>query len=88
MSRSLRHIRVLPTTDGWVQITVRDSREASKVGRYWNALRHFLVTDDDSRLKAFLGKSIIDAKGREIPLFTDARELRRRARQADNDGEA
>jgi hypothetical protein len=39
-------------------IETRDSRIASQIGRYWNAVKHYLNTGETSALKEFRGKEI------------------------------
>jgi hypothetical protein len=56
---------------------VRDSRQASQVAEYWNAVHRYLETGDDSALRKFRRKRITDAKGTRVPLLTDLDELDR-----------
>jgi hypothetical protein len=79
--RSDRLLRVLkvPDRQGTREVTVRGSRQASFLGKYWAALQRYLETGDASRLEKFKGKSITDANGAVIPLLTDRVELNRSA---------
>ena len=56
-------VLVLPTPSGLAEIATRDSRVATMVGEYWNAVHVFLQTGDDAELARFRGKHIIDARG-------------------------
>ena len=55
-----------------VSIEVRDSRTASKIGRYHNAVKKYLETGDDTELKKFEDTKIRDAQGNTHTLETDA----------------
>ncbi|HEY1866745.1 MAG TPA: hypothetical protein VGG70_00520 [Candidatus Cybelea sp.] len=68
---------VIPTPDGLAEIATRDSRAATIVGEYWNAVDAYLATGDETELKRFRGVSIIDAQGNVVPLLTDTAELER-----------
>jgi len=63
-------MRVL-TIGGVEFVDVRDPVERSTVGGYWNAVRHYLSTGDDSRLWGFEGESI---GGRRLETDLDAIE--------------
>ncbi len=72
----LRVLR-LPDRRGMREIAFDDSREASVVGKYWDAVGLYLQTGDASRLRAFRGKSVWDADGKRFGLLTDLAELDR-----------
>jgi hypothetical protein len=76
-----RLLRVLayPTREGLEEIAVRDSREASQLAKYWDALQKYLQTGDASALQKFWGVQIKDASGRPRPLLTNLQELNRLA---------
>ena len=74
--RLLRLLKI-PSADGMREIAVRSSRQATSLGKYWNAVHRYLETGDASRLEKFRGKSIKDAEGVEIPLPTGRAELNR-----------
>jgi hypothetical protein len=59
------------------EIAVRDSRQATILGRYWAAVQKYLQTGDSSALNKFRGKRITDASGKRVPLLTDLTELDR-----------
>jgi hypothetical protein len=63
--------------DGRVDVATRNFREASKAGKHSSAVERYLVTGDDSALRRFKGKYIIDAQGNRIALLTDTDELDR-----------
>jgi hypothetical protein len=77
--KSDRLLRVLPlpSPEGLIDIGVPDSQQASVIGHYWNAVDAYIHTGDESSLKRFHGKYIIDADGKKIPLMTDTHELDR-----------
>lgn len=59
--RLLRVIR-LPTKSGVVELEIRDSRSASKIGEYMNAVRTYLETGDASALRRFRHQSVTSGK--------------------------
>jgi hypothetical protein len=67
------------TDAGQVEIVVSNSRDARRIALYHNALRRFLVSGDDSRLKKFAGKSV-RADGGSYRFVTDHRAINRLAR--------
>ncbi len=76
-SDRLLRILVIPTRQGLAEITVNDSREASRLGRYSAAVERYLQTGEASALREFRGKHIINASGKRVPLLTDLHELDR-----------
>jgi hypothetical protein len=76
-SDTLLRALVIPTPEGLTEIATRDSRSASMIAEYSNAVQLFLQTGDDSQLRKFRGKSVIDANGNRVPLMTDLDELER-----------
>jgi hypothetical protein len=72
--RLLRMMSIL-TPKGRSQTSVRDSRQASMLGRYWAAVQRYLQTGDDSALHEFQGKKITDASRKRHPLITDLNQL-------------
>ncbi|HET6274550.1 MAG TPA: hypothetical protein VFE16_01265 [Candidatus Cybelea sp.] len=68
---------IIPAPGGITEIATRDSRSASIVAEYANAVQVFLQTGDNSELRPFRGEHIIDAEGNRIPLLTDLDELER-----------
>ncbi len=50
--RLMRLMR-FPTKDGIIEIEIRDSRSATKLGNYWNAVREYLATGNTQQLKQF-----------------------------------
>jgi hypothetical protein len=72
--RLLRILSVL-TPKGRSEIAVRDSRQASLLGKYWAAVQKYLQTGDDSALREFQGKRIVDASRRRHSLITDLHQL-------------
>jgi hypothetical protein len=76
-SDRLLRILVVPTPDGLREIAVRDSRQASKLAEYWDAVQWYLQKGDESELRKFHGKQIKDAAGEPIRLLTNREELDR-----------
>lgn len=72
-----RIARVMAINENWreVHITVKDSRHATTIGKYQNAVRRFLETGDASILKPFKGKRVRDADGNLHTLDTDPESL-------------
>jgi hypothetical protein len=75
--RLLRQMRFL-TGEGPTVLPVRDSRSASRIARYMNAVDHYLRTGDDNQLRRFRGKGIWVEK-RFRPFITDLDALDRLA---------
>lgn len=70
---------VLLTRQGQITVTVRNSRDATRIARYHNALRRYLLTGDDSALQRFSGKSI-RAGGKTYEFLVDHDAINRLAR--------
>lgn len=75
----LLRVLVMPSNKGLIEIAVSDSREASLLGEYWNAVDRFLRTGDSSGLQQLRKKRITDAGGKKIRLLTNLEELNRQA---------
>lgn len=75
--RLARRLRFL-TPRGITEVTVRNSRTASRIAAYWSAVDHYLKTGDASRLRPFRGKSVRFEKLGH-PFVTDPRTLSRLA---------
>ena len=73
----LLRVLAVASRKGLREIGVRDSRQASLLGRYWTAVERYRDTGDASVLREFRGKYIIDASGKRVPLLTNPRELDR-----------
>lgn len=75
--RISRPVRLL--ADGGVFVVeVRDSRTASRVARYWNAVDRFLKTGDENVLREFKGRSFF-SRGTQHQFLTDVASLQRLA---------
>lgn len=59
--RLLRILR-FPTREGVIDLEVRDSRSASLIGEYWNAVAKSVATGDSRDLRRFRGKSVRSGK--------------------------
>ena len=64
-------------------VTVQGFDEASRAGKYHNAVGHFVRTNDYDAIEPFEGQGLTDHKGRFHPFETDPNELHRYA-TADN----
>jgi hypothetical protein len=71
----LLRVLVIPSSDGLREVAVRDSRTASKIAGYSEAVHRFLQTGDDSKLRTFRRLRIRDPAGNRIKLLTDKQEL-------------
>jgi hypothetical protein len=76
-SDRLLRLLMVPTHEGPREIAVRDSREASLLGKYWSAVHRYLATGNSYELEKFQGKNVVDAEGQRVALLTDVRELDR-----------
>jgi len=78
-TKSDRLLRVLflPTEYGTREVATRDSRQASKVAEYWDAVQGYLQRGDKSALRNFRGVRIRAASGESISLLTEPEELDR-----------
>jgi hypothetical protein len=75
----LLRVLVIPTPKGRSEIAVRDSRDASVIGEYWDAVEAYRGKGDESKLRHFQGKRVRDASGKLVRLLTDTEELDRLA---------
>jgi hypothetical protein len=75
----LLRVLALPTRKGVREVALRDSRQASVVGKYWDAVQKYLRTGDESSLKQFRRKRIVDTNKKHIRFITDADQLDRLA---------
>ena len=78
-SRPTPHDRIprtlnVVTPEGTRPVTVRDSRTASRIAQYMNAVRTYSNTGDSSALARFRGKSF-QAAGVTYPFITDPAKL-------------
>jgi hypothetical protein len=73
----LLRVLMVPSAEGPREIAVRDSRQASTLGEYWNAVHRYLATGETLGIKKFDGKHVINAEGQQVALLTDLRELDR-----------
>jgi len=73
----LLRVLVIPKRKGLSEIGVRDSRQASLLGRFWTAVDRYRDTGDGSALREFRGQHIVDASGKRVRLLTNLPELDR-----------
>lgn len=71
-SDTLLRVLTIPTPEGNREIAIRDSRQATALGKYWAAVRKYLQTGDASGIAKFRRKRITDASGKKIPLVLDS----------------
>lgn len=76
-SDDLLRVLNMAGTDGVREVAVRGSKRASLVAKYSAAVDRYIQTGDETRLKAFIGKSVKSAEGVEISFLTDTTELKR-----------
>ena len=71
---------LVPTPDGLITLDVRDSRTASKIAAYHNAVKVYLDTGDDTGLRRFSGRRGGVTVGKQFyPFVTDTSILDRLA---------
>lgn len=73
----LLRVMTVPTANGKTEIVLPDSRQATLLAKYWNAVHRYLNTGDAAGLEEFHGKKITDANGNGFLLITDPAELKR-----------
>jgi len=73
----LLRILVILTEQGLSEIAIRDSRQASQLAKYWDAVQRYLETGDSSGIRRIRRKYITDANGKRIPLLKNLDELNR-----------
>ena len=66
---------IVVSENGPVEVATRNFREASKAGKHSSAVERYLETGDDSALRRFRGKYIIDAQGNRVALLIDTDDL-------------
>jgi uncharacterized protein YaaR (DUF327 family) len=59
------------------EVALRDSRQASQIAEYANAVQKYLQTGDDSALRKLKRRSITDATGKRVRLLMDLEEIDR-----------
>lgn len=74
---NLLRVLVMPTSEGLREVAVRDSRQASLLGRYWAAVQRYLETGDAAALRKIRRKTITDSEGKRVRLIKDLAELDR-----------
>lgn len=86
-TRSDRVQRYLQTYEHGTRrsVLVTDSRTATLLSRYANAVGHYLDTGDASRVRSFEGRTYRDARGRVHTFETDPSKLRAAAERSEAD---
>ena len=68
----LLRILVIPGKKGLREVATRDSRQASIIGKYWNAVERAIGPEnDDTELRNFRPKTVTDAAGSRVRLLTN-----------------
>lgn len=76
----LLRVLVIPSRKGLREIATRDSRQASLIGAYWNAVERALGPSSDATLlRKLRPKYVKDVNGKRIRLLTNLEELKRQA---------
>jgi hypothetical protein len=73
----LLRMLVMPGPDGLIEVAVKDSKQASLIGRYSDAVQKYLRSGDTTGLKKFTRKRIKTPDGKTIRFLTDPKELTR-----------
>ncbi len=76
-SDRLLRVLVVPSREGPREVAVRDSRQASQLAEYANAVHKYLDTGDSADLRKLRRKSVVDANGKRVRLLTNLAELDR-----------
>jgi len=71
----IQRVMKINTNSREKSIIIQDSRTASVVGRYHNAVKHFLNTGDKTKLSKFRNKKVKDSKGKLHKLETSPEEI-------------
>jgi hypothetical protein len=76
-----RLLRLLPLLShrGLVDVFLNDSRAASRIGEFWNAVALYINKGDSSAVQLFDGEGVRDINGQFHFFLTDLAELRRQA---------
>jgi hypothetical protein len=67
------------------EVLVNDSRTASQLSRYSNAVGNYLETGDSSGLTEFEGKTYVDAHGKTHTFETDPAAIRATIERSESD---
>jgi hypothetical protein len=73
----LLRLLALPSDKGLMEIFINDSREASRVGEFWNAVALYINKGDSSAIRLFDGEGVTDVTGQFHFFLTDLTELQR-----------
>jgi hypothetical protein len=65
--------------NGVIEFPTTDSREASLIGRFWNAVQQYLRTGHPLGLNSLRHRTVRDAMGKRVHLLTDLKEIERQA---------
>jgi lambda repressor-like predicted transcriptional regulator len=76
-SDSLLRVVVIPTADGLTEVALRNSKDATLVAEYLNAVHRYLSKGDASALGTFQDVSIRSVEGERLTLVTDVVTLDR-----------
>jgi hypothetical protein len=76
-SDSLLRVVVIPTADGLTEVSLRNSKDATAVAEYLNAVHRYLSKGDASALASFRSVSIRSVEGERLTFVTDPATLDR-----------
>jgi hypothetical protein len=74
-----RMLCILSEEGGLVEFPVTDSREASLIGRFWNAVQQYLRRGDPFELNSLRHRTVRDSTGKRSHLLTNLKEIERQA---------
>jgi hypothetical protein len=74
-----RMLCILSKGEGLLEFPTTDSRQASLIGIFWNAVQHYLRTGDPFELNSLKHRAVRDPTGKRVPLLTDLKEIERQA---------
>ena len=71
-------VLVMATVQGNREVAIGDFFQATQIGKHWVAIDRALgPEEDDTDLRTFEGKHIVDVHGEQVPFLTDLAELKR-----------
>jgi excisionase family DNA binding protein len=73
----LLRLLAFPSDKGLMELFINDSREASRVGEFWNAVALYINKGDSSAIRLFDGEGVTDVTGQFHFFLTDLTELQR-----------
>jgi hypothetical protein len=77
---------LIPKPAGVREVAIRGSQQASRLRKFWAAVRRYLQTGDDSALRRLKNKSVTDASGKRRLFLTNLKRLDRLASAGEDAG--